>query len=123
MIVSFSKLSIKLQFMLSLDIIFIYLNISRINNNNSFAIAIQTIKNKIEYNIIAFAYCDCFLRALESIKNIVKLDPELFLSVDDLSYKKPYYFCFNRNLILDSKTKIDIFAIVKYRNYLIIYLI
>ena len=72
MIVSFSKSSIKLQFMLSLDITFIFLTILRINNN-SFAIANQTIKSENDYNIIAFAYRDYFLRVLESIKNIEKV--------------------------------------------------
>jgi len=48
MIVSFSKSSIKLQVMLSLDITFIVLTISRINNT-SFAIANQTIKSENDY--------------------------------------------------------------------------
>ena len=107
--------------MLSLDITFIVLTISRINNT-SFAIANQTIKSENDYNIIAFAYRDCFLKAIESIKNIEKLEPELFLAANDLSYKKPYYLRF-MNLILDSKNTIDYFTIVKYRKYLIIYLI
>jgi hypothetical protein len=77
--------------MLSLDITFIVLTISRINNT-SFAIANQTIKSENDYNIIAFAYRDCFLKAIESIKNIEKLEPEIFLAANDLSYKNHIIF-------------------------------
>ena len=78
MSVSFSKSSIKLQFILTLNIIFIFLTILRINNN-SFNNTNQTIKNENEFNIIAFADLGCFLRALNNIKNIIKLDPNYFL--------------------------------------------
>ena len=101
MSVSFSKSSIKLQFMLALNIIFIFLTILRINNN-SFASANQTIKNENEFNIIAFADLGCFLRALNNINIIEKLDPEFFLAAGDLRYNKSYQHWFNMNLILDS---------------------
>lgn len=97
MSVSFSKLSIKLQFMLTLYIIFIFLTILRINKN-SFNNMNQTIKNE-KFNIIAFADIG-YLRALNNIKNIVKLDPKLFIAEGDLSYKKSYHHWFNMNLIL-----------------------
>ena len=102
MSVSFSKSSIKLQFILTLNIIFIFLTILRINNN-SFNNANQTIKNENEFNIIAFADLGCFLRALNNIKNIIKLDPKLFLAEGDFSYKKSYHHWFNMNLIFELK--------------------
>ena len=114
MSVSFSKSSIKLQFMLTLNIIFIFLTILCIINN-SFNNANQTIKNE-KFNIIAFADLGYFLRALNNIKNIVKLDPKLFIVPGDLSYKKSYHHWFNMNLILNSKTKIYYLTIVEYCN-------
>ena len=120
MSVSFSKSSIKLQFMLTLNIIFIFLTLLRINNN-SFNNANQTVKNENEFNIITFSDLGCFLRALNNFKNIIKLDPKLFLAEGDISYKKSYHHWFNMNLILNSKTKIDYFTIVEYCKYLIIY--
>ena len=60
-------------------------------NNNSFAIENQTTKNENEnkeFNIITTADIGCSLRAQENIKNIEKLQPELFLAVGDLSYAK-----------------------------------
>ena len=75
MSMSFSKSSIKLQFM-TLNVIIILLTILYVNNN-SFNNANQTIKNE-KFNIIAFADLGYFLRALNNIKNIVKLDPKLF---------------------------------------------
>ena len=119
MSVSFSKSSIKLQFMLTLNIIVIFLTILLINNN-SFNNANQTIKNE-KFNIIAFADLGYFLRALNHIKNIVKLDPKLFIAEGDLSYKKSYHHWFNTNLILNSKTKIYYLTIIEYCKYLIIY--
>jgi 3',5'-cyclic AMP phosphodiesterase CpdA len=48
------------------------------------------------------------LRAQENIKNIEKLQPELFLVAGDLSYKKTPDCWFNMTKSLDSKTKIAI---------------
>ena len=118
MSVSFSKSSIKLQFMLILKNIFIFLTILRINNN-SFASANQTIKKENEFNIIAFADLGC-LSPLNNIKNIVKLDPKFFLVVRDLRYNKSYHHRFTITLIFDS-TKIDYFTIVEYCKLMIIY--
>jgi hypothetical protein len=77
-------------------------------NNNSFAIENQTIKNENEFNIIATADIGCSIRAQENIKNIEKLNPELFLVAGDLSYKKTPDCWFNMTKSLDSKTKIAI---------------
>jgi hypothetical protein len=106
------KSSIKLQFMLTINIIFIFLTISRINNN-SFSIANKTINNENEFNIITFTDLDCFLKALNNIKNIVKLDTKLFPVTGVLSYKKSYRNWFDIKVIRDLKTKIDYFTIVK----------
>jgi hypothetical protein len=50
----------------------------------------------------------CSLRAQENIKNIEKLQPELFLVAGDLSYQKTPDCWFNMTKSLDSKTKIAI---------------
>ena len=108
MSMSFSKPSMNVsQFMLFLTISFIVLTIFCINNN-SFAIENQTIKNENEFNIIATADVGCSIRAQENIKNIEKLNPELFLVAGDLSYKKTPDCWFNMTKSLDSKTKIAI---------------
>jgi 3',5'-cyclic AMP phosphodiesterase CpdA len=108
MSMSFSKPSMNVsQFMLFLTISFIVLTIFCINNN-SFAIENQTIKNENEFNIIATADVGCSIRAQENIKNIEKLNPELFLVAGDLSYKKTPDCWFNMTKLLDSKTKIAI---------------
>jgi len=105
---SFSKPSMNVsQFMLFLTISFIVLTIFCINHN-SFAIENQTIKNENEFNIIATADIGCSIRAQENIKNIEKLNPELFLVAGDLSYKKTPDCWFNMTKSLDSKTKIAI---------------
>src|SRR5215204_7741293 len=80
-------------------------------NNNSFAIEnefITNLKNENEFNIIAVADVGCSLRAQENIKNIEKLQPELFLVAGDLSYKKTPDCWFNMTKSLGSKTKIAI---------------
>src|SRR5215203_2498674 len=80
-------------------------------NNNSFAIENEIITNENEnkeFNIIAVADVGCSLRAQENIKNIEKLDPELFLVSGDLSYEKTPDCWFNMTKSLDSKTKIAI---------------
>jgi 3',5'-cyclic AMP phosphodiesterase CpdA len=60
------------------------------------------------FNIITISDVGCSLRAQENIKNIEKLDPELFLVAGDLSYKKTPDCWFNMTKSLDSKTKIAI---------------
>src|SRR5215216_1728021 len=108
MSMSFSKPSFNVsQFMLFLTIIFIVLTIFCINNN-SFAIENQNLKNENEFNIIVTADVGCSIRAQENIKNIEKLQPELFLVAGDLSYKKTPDCWFNMTKSLDSKTKIAI---------------
>src|SRR5215208_3714664 len=80
-------------------------------NNNSFAIENEIITNENEnkeFNIIDTADVGCSLRAQENIKNIEKLQPELFLVAGDLSYKKTPDCWFNMTKSLDSKTKIAI---------------
>ena len=108
MSMSFSKPSFNVsQFMLFLTIIFIVLTIFCINNN-SFAIENQNLKNENEFNIIATADVGCSIRAQENIKNIEKLQPELFLVAGDLSYEKTPDCWFDMTKSLDSKTKIAI---------------
>ena len=75
--------------------------------NDSYASESQNITNK-DFNIIAVADIGCSLRAQENIKNIEKLDPELFLVAGDLSYEKTPDCWFNMTKSLDSKTKIAI---------------
>jgi 3',5'-cyclic AMP phosphodiesterase CpdA len=78
-------------------------------NNNSFAFENQTPnKENKDFNIIATADIGCSIRAQENIKNIEKLNPELFLVAGDLSYKKTPDCWFDMTKTLDSKTKIAI---------------
>jgi 3',5'-cyclic AMP phosphodiesterase CpdA len=94
--------------MLFLTINFIALMILCLNNY-SFALENQTPnKENKDFNIIAVADVGCSLRAQENIKNIEKLNPELFLVAGDLSYKKTPDCWFNMTKLLDSKTKIAI---------------
>ena len=109
MSISFSKLSINVSsFILFLTFNFIALMIL-CSNNYSFALEKQPVntENK-DFNIIAVADVGCSIRAQENIKNIEKLNPELFLAVGDLSYKKTPDCWFNMTKSLDSKTKIAI---------------
>src|SRR5688572_10566474 len=88
---SFFKISkIDSSLMLFVSIYFIVMSIFCLtnNNNDSFAIESTTSNNENGFNIIAVADVGCSLRAQENIKNIEKLDPELFLVAVDLSYKK-----------------------------------
>src|SRR5215217_7141370 len=79
------------------------------SNNYSFALENQNPnKENKDFNIIAVADVGCSLRAQENIKNIEKLDPELFLVSGDLSYEKAPDCWFNMTKSLDSKTKIAI---------------
>ena len=80
MSLSFFKRSINISsFVLVLTINFMALMILCLNNY-SFALENQTPnqENK-DFNIIAVADVGCSLRAQENIKNIEKLDPDLFL--------------------------------------------
>ncbi len=109
MSLSFFKRSINISsFMLVLTINFIAVMILCLNNY-SFALENQTPnqENK-DFNIIAVADVGCSIRAQENIKNIEKLDPDLFLVAGDLSYEKTPDCWFNMTKSLDSKTKIAI---------------
>lgn len=109
MSLSFFKRSINISsFVLVLTINFIAVMILCLNNY-SFALENQTPnqENK-DFNIIAVADVGCSLRAQENIKNIEKLDPDLFLVAGDLSYEKTPDCWFNMTKSLDSKTKIAI---------------
>ena len=106
MSISFFKSTTKLQFILSLTVSIIFLTISCISNN-SFAIENNTDNNN-KFNIIATADLGCSIRSQDNIKNIEKLDPELFLVAGDLSYKKSPDCWFDMTKTLDSKTKIAI---------------
>jgi 3',5'-cyclic AMP phosphodiesterase CpdA len=75
--------------------------------NNSYSFESQNATDE-DFNIIAVADVGCSIRAQENIKNIEKLDPELFLVSGDLSYKKTPDCWFNMTKSLDSKTKIAI---------------
>lgn len=75
--------------------------------NDSYSVEIDN-KTGNNFNIIATSDIGCSLRAQENIKKIEKLDPELFLAVGDLSYKKTPNCWFNMTKSLDSKTKIAI---------------
>src|SRR5215216_3669160 len=79
------------------------------SNNYSFALENQNPnKENKDFNIIAVADVGCSLRAQENIKNVERLDPELFLVSGDLSYEKAPDCWFNMTKSLDSKTKIAI---------------
>ena len=98
MSVAFSKSWINIsQFMLFLTIGFTLLTIFCIINN-SFAIENPSINNDNKFNIIATADVGCSIRAQSNIKNIEKLDPELFLVAGDLSYKKSPDCWFNMTI-------------------------
>ena len=105
------SLSQFIHFLAIISFIIVFVLFCSNNNNNSFAIENQTTKNENEnkeFNIITTADIGCSLRAQENIKNIEKLEPELFLAVGDLSYKKTPNCWFNMTKSLDSKTKIAI---------------
>lgn len=76
-------------------------------SNNSYQVYAQNL-TKNDFNIIATADVGCSIRAQENIKNIEKLNPELFLVGGDLSYKKTPDCWFNMTKSLDSKTKVTI---------------
>lgn len=109
MSLSFFKRSINISsFMLVLTINFIAVMILCLNNY-SFALENQTPNQENrDFNIIAVADVGCSIRAQENIKNIEKLDPDLFLVAGDLSYEKTPDCWFNMTKSLDSKTKIAI---------------
>src|SRR5215203_2489931 len=109
MSISFFKRSVNISlFMLFLTINFLALMIL-CSNNYSFALENQNPnKENKDFNIIAVADVGCSLRAQENIKNVERLDPELFLVAGDLSYEKTPNCWFNMTKSLDSKTKIAI---------------
>jgi Calcineurin-like phosphoesterase len=74
--------------------------------NSSFATPIPT--DDTSFNIIATGDVGCSERAQENIKNVEKLQPELFLVAGDLSYKKTPDCWLDMTKSLDSKTKIAI---------------
>lgn len=76
--------------------------------NDSYSVEEPDSKTGNNFNIIATSDIGCSLRAQENIKNIEKLDPEIFLAVGDLSYKKTPDCWFDMTKSLDSKTKIAI---------------
>jgi len=76
-------------------------------SNNSYQVYSQNL-SKNDFNIITTADVGCSIRAQENIKNIEKLNPELFLVAGDLSYKKTPDCWFNMTKSLDSKTKVTI---------------
>ena len=94
----------------SLSLIFI-LSFSALSliyiSNNSYQVYAQNL-SKNDFNIIVTADVGCSIRAQENIKNIEKLNPELFLVAGDLSYKKTPDCWFNMTKSLDSKTKVTI---------------
>ena len=80
--ISFSKEFTNISiFILFLTIIFFTaFMLFYLNNSSSFALENQTFdKKNNNFNIIATADVGCSLRAQENIKNIEKLQPELFL--------------------------------------------
>jgi hypothetical protein len=76
--------------------------------NDSYSVESQNDTSNNIFNIITISDVGCSMRAQENIKNIEKLDPELFLVAGDLSYKKTPNCWFNMTKTLDSKTKIAI---------------
>jgi len=96
----FSKISLSL-ILLSMTIFLFY------TINDSYSVENDN-KRGNNFNIIATSDIGCSLRAQENIKNIEKLDPEIFLAVGDLSYKKNPNCWFDMTKSLDSKTKIAI---------------
>ena len=98
----FQKYSILILFILSVttfSLIYIPNNLYSIYSHNL---------TKNDFNIIATADVGCSIRAQENIKNIEKLNPELFLVAGDLSYKKTPDCWFDMTKSLDSKTKVTI---------------
>jgi hypothetical protein len=94
----------KVLFFIISIISFTILSISPINP--SFETPSPT--DSTSFNIIATADVGCSLRAQENIKNIEKLQPELFLVAGDLSYEKTPNCWLDMTKSLDSKTKIAI---------------
>ena len=74
--------------------------------NDSYSVESQNATDNV-FNIIAVSDVGCSVSAQENIKNIEKLQPELFLAVGDLSYAKTPDCWFDMTKSLDS-TKIAI---------------
>ncbi|HET9805951.1 MAG TPA: metallophosphoesterase, partial [Nitrososphaeraceae archaeon] len=75
--------------------------------NDSYSVESQNATDNV-FNIIAISDVGCSMSAQENIKNIEKLQPELFLIAGDLSYAKTPNCWFDMTKSLDSKTKIAI---------------
>ena len=75
--------------------------------NDSYSVESQNATDNV-FNIIAISDVGCSMSAQENIKNIEKLQPELFLVAGDLSYEKTPDCWFDMTKSLDSKTKIAI---------------
>jgi 3',5'-cyclic AMP phosphodiesterase CpdA len=99
---SFQPYSLLILFILSFTVFsLIYIP------NYSYPLDSQNL-TKNEFNIIATADVGCSIRAQENIKNIEKLQPELFLVAGDLSYEETPDCWFDMTKSLDSKTKVTI---------------
>jgi 3',5'-cyclic AMP phosphodiesterase CpdA len=88
------------SFIITLSIVYI--------TNTSYASVESQNTTKNNFNVIAIADVGCSLRAQENIKNLEKLQPELFLVAGDLSYEKTPDCWLDMTKSLDSKTKIAI---------------
>ena len=95
----------------SLLILFIFsiiaFSVFYITNHHSYSVESQNATDYV-FNIIAVSDVGCSMSAQENIKNIEKLQPELFLVAGDLSYEKTPDCWFDMTKSLDSKTKIAI---------------
>ncbi len=95
----------------SLLILFIFsiipFSVFYITNHHSYSVESQNATDYV-FNIIAVSDVGCSMSAQENIKNIEKLQPELFLVAGDLSYEKTPDCWFDMTNSLDSKTKIAI---------------
>ncbi|HEX7257667.1 MAG TPA: metallophosphoesterase [Nitrososphaeraceae archaeon] len=101
-----SKRCIKLSSCMLFSIVSLIIFSIFFTTTNSFA-----SHNQIDdkgFNIITTADVGCSWRAQENIKNIEKLDPELFLVAGDLSYENTPDCWLDMTKSLDSKTKIAI---------------
>src|SRR5215204_2503058 len=105
---SLSNIYKKISSIVMLFVILIIITFSMFYiTNSSYSLESPNLTHN-DFNIIAVADVGCSIRAQENIKNIEKLDPEIFLVSGDLSYKKTPDCWFNMTKSLDSKTKIAI---------------
>jgi Calcineurin-like phosphoesterase len=107
--ISLSNLDKKISSLLMFLIISITASFTMLYiTNDSYSVESQNDTSDNIFNIITISDVGCSMRAQENIKNIEKLDPELFLVAGDLSYKKTPDCWFNMTKSPDSKTKIAI---------------